>query len=154
MSCGCGGLPPSVTLRIEAARLAMSAVGGGSPKHFRDMADEALSFLTDGLGEGGEAALDERAKKAESSGNTVHDRNRFINGPLSVMVSLRERAIETLEKMGIHTPGVLLQWDRKPVAEALRQTDMQALDAEIKARGLRFGLSPRAMREWITRGAA
>lgn len=145
MGCGCGGLPPSVTLRIEAARIATACVGSTSaPERFTEFAQAVHAFLAEGTDM---TALD---GKAEIAGSTT-ERNTFVNGPLATMRMLREATIDKLESAGIDKPGALVQWKFDQVIETahLTNTEAEILSAELFGRGLHFGMTSDQLRAWI-----
>lgn len=146
MSCGCGGLPPSVTLRIEAARIAIAGCGSNAaPARFTELAAAVHAFLIEGTDA---KALDAKAK---TSGPSVTERNAFVNGPLATMRMLREATIDKLETAGIMQPGAIVQWSADQVIEhaGLSEHEMEILTAELAGRGLRFGMTTDQVRTWI-----
>lgn len=156
MGCGCGGLPPSVTLRIEAARIAIAAgvtndTGVTSSKTFRDMADAVHRFLTADMEPADLNAMDYEAKTA---GDAVSARNNFINGPLAGMRMLREATIDKIEQAGVMQVGALVQWKFDQVIEYAQLTTAEAeiLNAELLGRGLHFGMTGDELRTWIKQG--
>ena len=150
MGCGCGGMPASVTLRIEAARLAVSAGVGNDPDNFTRMATAAHSFLIAGLGEAGEKSLDAQ----HEHGETVGERNALLNGPLAAFRMLREATIDKIEQAGVTQVGALVQWKFDQVIEHAQLTTAEAeiLNAELFGRGLHFGMTGDELRTWIKQG--
>lgn len=150
MGCGCGGLPASITVRIEAARIAVAAGVGSDPATFKRMATEAHSFLIAGLGDAGEKALDEE----HQHGETVGQRNALLNGPLAALRMLREATIDKIEQTGITQVGALVQWTFDQVIEhaGLTNAEAEILNAELFGRGLHFGMDANELRTWIKQG--
>lgn len=149
MGCGCGGLPASVTLRIEAARIAITT-GVTSPQTFRDMADAVHGFLTASMEPADLDALDAQ----HDHGETVGERNALLNGPLAAFRMLREATIDKIEQAGVTQVGALVQWKFDQVIEHAQLTTAEAeiLNAELFGRGLHFDMTSDELRTWIKQG--
>lgn len=154
MSCGCGGFPPSVNLRIEAARIAITGSRDGvTPNQFDFLAERVHAFLTAGLSQDELRNMDH---EAQTAGEAVTKRNGFINGPLAAMTMLREGTIDKLESSGILQVGTLVQANEHFLAEAsgLTVDELTTLHAELRARGLRLDMTSDQVRQWIKTGVS
>lgn len=149
MSCGCGGgLPPSLTLRLEAARLAL----GAAPDKFDELAPKVLAFVTE---DADLAALDRPAEPAATGDGpeAVTSRNALINAPLQ-RTALHAATVAKLVASGIHLLGALVQ---VPAAElkprvGLDEAEIADLGADLARYGLTLGMASEAMRDWIVKG--
>lgn len=150
MSCGCGGIPPSVSIRIEAARLALNA----KPDQFDSLAPDVLAFITEGTDL---AALDTPATPVAigDSPEAVTSRNALINAPLQRVGALDRAVVSRLVVAGMHALGALVQADSSHLQEAgltLQQAAQLALD--LRRYGLHLGMSHEQVRDWIVGQAA
>lgn len=162
MSCGggCGQLPHSIMVRLEAARIAVNAIGvdtTGNPDKFTNMANAVHAFLIAGLGEKGEKALDEHKHEGGTANGSqpqaVFMRNSFLNAPLAGMVTLPERVVDMLEAYGVSAIGGLCQADPSYLGDAGLDVEEQSqVLAELKARGLTMGVDSDQLRQWIKTG--
>lgn len=139
MSCGCGGMPPSVLLRLEAAKLC---------PHDMARAAEIATFLRGDLTE---AQLNAPPKRAADTSSRA--RNDFLQQPASWLACDRS-VIEKLAKHGVKQIGTLVQWHPHQLRDhaEFEPSDIEAIIRELAPHGLRLGLTANQLRNWILHG--
>jgi hypothetical protein len=150
VSCGCGGLPPSVMLRKIALEQAVSI--GVSGESAKVLAQEFYDFLRGSLDE---ASLNATAKRRASDSEN-HARNAFLQQSPSVLACAKAIGLK-LSYHGINQIGTLVQWQAHQLRDHAGFDDpseIQVLIDELKTHGLRLGMAADEIRNWILHGAA
>lgn len=143
MSCGCGGLPPSVLIRLEAAKL----VPNGDVAKATELADFIRGTKSD-------AELDTPPKRASGVTHGATERNAFLMRPTSDL-HCDQAVLGKLAQARIDTIGQLIQWHSHQLREhaGLAPTEIQGVAAELMPHGLRLGLDTDQIRNWILHGS-
>ena len=146
MSCGCGGLPPSVLLRLEALKLADR--DGKIGEDITKLAETYRVFLTGDLTD---AQLNAPPKRAADTSSRV--RNDFLQQPPSDLACDRS-VLEKLAKHGVNQIGTLVQWQPHQLRDhaEFEPSDIEAVIRELAPHGLRLGLNAGQLRNWILHG--
>lgn len=141
MSCGCGGLPPSVLIRLEAAKL----VPNGDVAKASALADFIRGTRSD-------AELDAAAQR-RGPDQTSRARNEFLLQPPSVL-ACQQPILEKLQRHSVTSIGQLVQWHQYQLRDHAEFTpsDITAVVQELMPHGLRLGLDPNQLRNWILHG--
>lgn len=142
MSCGCGGLPPSVLIRLEAAKLV--------PNGDVAMASALADFIR---GTRSDAELDAAAQR-RGPDQTSRARNEFLLQPPNVL-ACKPVILAKLAKHGVATIGTLIQWHAHQLRDHAEFDDpaaVEAVSAELTPHGLRLGMTPDDIRHWILHG--
>jgi len=158
MSCGCGGLPPSITLRMRALELAVTAssnasvLGKASANEVVSVAGNYLRFLA--TDEQIKALDDAAAKKvnARSPDSQSQTRNALLQ--MQVESILRSDLAHDLRTAGVTQIGTLVQWFPHELRDHAHFSDdrIEAVSATLRLHGLQLGMSTDALREWIFNG--
>lgn len=151
MSCGgCGNnsaLPASVTLRLEAARIAIAA----QPNAFEATSKAVYEFVTSGVDL---STLDTPLLPIAvgEGADAVTSRNALINAPLSRVVGLPHGAATRMQISGVSVLGALVQWRAPPGRQPISSDDYEAIDKGLAHYGLRLGMTTDAVRAWVLQG--
>lgn len=139
MSCGCGGLPPSVLLRLEAAKLC---------PHDMARAAEIATFLRGDLTE---AQLNAPPKRAVDTSSRA--RNDLLQRPPSAL-AFDSGVLEKLAKHGVLHIGTLVQWQQHQLRDhaEFEPSDFASVIRVLAPHGLRLGLNADQLCNWITYG--
>jgi len=158
MSCGCGGLPPSITLRLRALELAVQIQATKSiltPPGAAEVIADASNFLRFLATDEQIKELDAAAKKKgdQSQDNGMRYRNAMLQFVPSA-IPLREAITNKLDAAGVNTIGALAQWFPHQLVEhaKMEQSEVQAVSAALRTRGLSLGMNPDSLRDWILNG--
>lgn len=145
MSCGCGGLPPSVSLRLEAARLALAA----DVANFDTLAPKVLAFVSDGKDL---TDLDTKTMPLAmgDSPEAVTSRNALINSPLQRIGALDRGVVAKLSAAGMHVLGALVQVETDRLGLTLQEA--ATLQLGLRKYGLGLGMAADDVRRWIVEG--
>lgn len=146
MSCGCGGLPPSVLLRLEALKLADR--DGKCGEDITKLAETYRVFLTGDLTD---AQLNAPAPARQQP--TSASRNTFLQLPPSNL-ACDQAILGKMAKHGIRSIGTLAQWSAYQLRDhaEFAPSDIEAVAQELKPHGLRLGLDSDQLRNWILHG--
>ncbi len=151
MSCGCGGgrLPASVSLRMEAARLALAADAG----RFDTLAPKVLAFITQGADL---AALDAPpAPVAVGEGaDAVTSRSALLNTPIQRVAGLDRKAVAVLVTSGARgiALGTLAQYTMDALVHDVGEDMALVLDADLRRYGLGLCMTTDSLRTWVLEG--
>lgn len=159
MSCGCGGLPPSITLRLRALEL---AVQGGSNVQYswqqsaRETIDKAQKLL-DFIAPPEELkALDEAAAKkgSQSQDGASRYRNAMLGFVVEAIFPQDPSVVSKLGKAGVNTIGALAQWFPHQLVEHAKMmpSEVESVSAALRTRGLSLGMNSDSLRDWILFG--
>lgn len=145
MSCGCGGLPPSVSLRLEAARLALAV----DVANFDTLAPKVLEFVSDGKNL---ADLDSKTMPLAmgDSPEAVTSRNALINSPLQRIGALDRGVVAKLSAAGMHVLGALVQVETDRLGLTMKEAATLVLG--LRKYGLGLGMAADDVRRWIVEG--
>ncbi|MBA0428523.1 hypothetical protein D7Y53_00990 [Stenotrophomonas maltophilia] len=150
MSCRNGSFPIAVTLRLEAARLALQA----KPDDFGALAGEVFAFVTEGVDLSALDAPPEPIAMGDSA-EAVTSRNALMNAALSQVGGLPPKIVAVLRTSGVHSLGALVQADPGRLESLVLDVPMceaGTLVEQLGLYGLRLGMSQDQVREWIVKG--
>lgn len=153
MSCGCGGggrLPARVTLRLEAARLALTAEAG----RFDELAPRIFAFVTEGVNVENLDAPPAPVATGTSA-EAVTSRSVLLNTPVQRVPGLDRKAVAALVAAGGPMPlGTLAQANAETLASSIGVDEVATLAVDLTRYGLDFDLGTEALRKWVVEGAA
>lgn len=147
MSCGCGGLPPSMAARLEIARL----IAGSTTNDMIERGNLLWGFVSNGKSD---AEIDAAAAKRASGGTSATSRNAVLT-QLPSSLNLPIDIQGALAAKGIRSIGTMVQWHPHQYRDhaGLSPADIETIGKALEGLGLRLGMDSDQIRNWILHGS-